>query len=93
MLDIYKLQHQYLSLNTRTRALRSSKVEQAEGYELTETNEKTVAAGNEKVAAIKKEWRAWKLASIKNTYVSSALHTFVASVIHVGGRMVDMADQ
>jgi len=25
---------------------------------------------NEKVMAIKKEWRGWKLASIKNTYVA-----------------------
>lgn len=71
MLDIYKLQNQYSSLKTRTRALRSSRVEEAEGYELTEKADSTsaVSAQNEKVMAIKKEWRGWKLASIKNTYV------------------------
>jgi len=84
MLDIYKLQHQYLSLNTRTRALRSSKVEQAEGYELTEQNEKTISTGNEKVVAIKKEWRAWKLASIKNTYVPFVC-TWVEDGIYIKG--------
>jgi hypothetical protein len=80
MLDIYKLQNQYTSLKIKTQALRSStapvKVEEAEGYELTEKSnppsqsEVTVGSGsglNEKVVAIKKEWRAWKLASIKNT--------------------------
>jgi hypothetical protein len=49
-------------------------VEEAEGYELTEKSSSpsgsTVSASaesNEKVMAIKKEWKAWKLASIKNT--------------------------
>jgi len=77
MLDIYKLQHQYLSLQSRTRALRSAKssipVEEAEGFELTEKTSgqsSSVEVSNEKVMAIKKEWRGWKLASIKNTYVT-----------------------
>jgi hypothetical protein len=76
MLDIYKLQNQYLSLQYRTRALRASKsnvpVEEAEGFELTEktpSQSSGVEVSNEKLMAIKKEWRGWKLASIKNTYV------------------------
>jgi hypothetical protein len=75
MLDIYKLQNQYLSLQYQTRALRSQStipVEEAEGFELTEktpSNSTGMEVSNEKVMAIKKEWRGWKLASIKNTYV------------------------
>jgi hypothetical protein len=75
MLDIYKLQNQYLSLQSRTRALRSKAnipVEEAEGFELTEktpSQSTGMEVSNEKVMAIKKEWRGWKLASIKNTYV------------------------
>ena len=76
MLDIYKLQHQYLTLQYRTRALRSQStipVEEAEGFELTEkspSGSTGMEVSNEKVMAIKKEWRGWKLASIKNTYVA-----------------------
>jgi hypothetical protein len=76
MLDIYKLQNQYLSLQYRTRALRSQStipVEEAEGFELTEktpAQSTGMEVSNEKVMAIKKEWRGWKLASIKNTYAS-----------------------
>jgi hypothetical protein len=75
MLDIYKLQNQYLSLQYRTRALRSQStipVEEAEGFELTEKTPSSstgMEVSNEKVMAIKKEWRGWRLASIKNTYV------------------------
>ena len=76
MLDIYKLQNQYLSLKARTTALRTSKptipIQESEGYELTEKTSSDVSPSvgtNEKVVAIKKEWRAWSLASIKNTLV------------------------
>jgi hypothetical protein len=78
MLDIYKLQHQYISLRSKTRALRSTKVsipvEEAEGYELNEKNQ-TQSGPEEKskeVKALRSEWRVWKLASIKNAYVPSS---------------------
>jgi hypothetical protein len=85
MLDIYKLQNQFLSLQYRTRAMRAMKPEipvaEAEGYELSPLtsgadSEKSTSSAvakspemNEKVVALKKEWRGWQLASIKNVYV------------------------
>jgi hypothetical protein len=80
MLDIYKLQNQYLSLKTRTRALKASKptipIQESEGYELTEKTSSEVSpnvGASEKVTAIKKEWRAWSLASIKDTSVPTVM--------------------
>lgn len=86
MLDIYKLQNQYLSLRERTRSIRSKTVSkaEAEGYELQEKQEalstltpaqsdavsssdKTEVTGE--VVALRKEWRGWQLASLKNVYV------------------------
>lgn len=87
MLDIYKLQTQYLSLRERTRALRHSKPSvsagEAEGYELqAHANDSThptttpssgvkMIKENEAQVALRSEWRTWQLASLKNVYVSS----------------------
>lgn len=91
MLDIYKLQNQYLSLQSRTRAMRETRpsipTSEAEGYELgpivssssaPSSDSTSVGKGEikfepskegemkEKVVALKKEWRGWQLASLKN---------------------------
>jgi hypothetical protein len=78
MLDIYKLQHQYISLRSKTRALQSTKVsipvEEAEGYEFNEKNQPQSGPEekSKEVKALRSEWRVWKLASIKNAYVPSS---------------------
>lgn len=113
MLDIYKLQSQYLSLRERTRSLRSNAKAQgqlsispgeAEGYELQEksdTNSTTsgtitttgnvvgisTAAGPPKyevsadVAGLRKEWKVWQLASLKNVYVHSYPHPHILTIV------------
>lgn len=94
MLDIHKLQSQYICLRERTRALQLAKpkvsVPEAEGYELQEKattpaviaddiTQSTKPSGSstgsqEEVAALRKEWRSWQIASFKNLLVPSSLN-------------------
>jgi lipid II:glycine glycyltransferase (peptidoglycan interpeptide bridge formation enzyme) len=82
MLDIYQLQNQFLSLRERTRSLRASKTKvgvkttEAEGYELQEkptTPKSSDIEVSDQQVDLKKEWRTWQLASLKNVYVHLAL--------------------
>lgn len=77
MLDIYQLQNKYLSLRERTRSLRAkgASTAEAEGYELREKSDAASASQgevSEQQVALKKEWRSWQLASLKNVYVCHA---------------------
>lgn len=70
MLDIYKLQNQYLSLRARSRS--AARVTETEGYELGGEDEKESSSAKTKqvqVEALGKEWRTWQLASLKNLYL------------------------
>ena len=84
MLELYKLNQTYSALRTRTRAAQIAKPvvspREAEGYEIPVAgssaggwDEKTSSSVHLDKDLLRRDWDAWRLASLTNWYVYGAL--------------------